>query len=134
MMTIAEIEREAELAAATIDIKWDAVSSDNSATQEMFRFLDELCTLYEKLISGKSVIMPDTDSPLSYDELERNADLVAEELYAGFVLKHVWLRKNMIDRIIADSGSVDMPETPYINNPLHGKWLRNNYEDRNYED
>lgn len=125
MMTIDEIEREAELEAATIDIRWDGVSSTDSATQELFRFLDELCTLYEKLISGKSVIMPDTSSPLSYDELERSAELVAEELYSGFVLKHVWLRKNMIDRIIADSGSMDMPDTPYINNPM---WSRNKYE------
>ena len=117
MLTINEIEREAAADAATIEIQWNKVTLSASDMQAKFRFLDDLCTLYEKLTAGKSVLYPDEDTALPFDDIEKYTLLVADELYNGFVVKHVYLRYQQIERILADSGSVEMVNTPYINNP-----------------
>jgi hypothetical protein len=111
-MTLNELKQDAELAAVTIDLNWDKLEDP----QEAKYFVDALTTgmtmipelevLYTKLTSGKSVLFPDEDTPLQYDDLEQYTELVAEELHAAYIIQSVYDKYEKVNNIIALSESV----------------------------
>jgi hypothetical protein len=111
-MDMQELKAEAALAANEIEIQWDMLDNpkyraDFEATLEKAsRFVPELEGLYVKLTSGKSVLEPDTDSPLPYADIEKYTGLVEEELFNGYVLQEILNKYNMINAVItADAGN-----------------------------
>jgi len=60
----------------------------------------DLESLYTKLTSGKSVLNPDDDSPLSFDDVEKYTLLVSEELFNGYILQELHNKYRTIQSII----------------------------------
>lgn len=113
MYSVDEIRNQAYEAANHIDINWDAMDATPGRHEAMKKsfasntmLLPELISLYEKLTSGKSVVTPDEDTPLNFKEVEEYSELVADELYAGFVLEAVGDKYTKINTIIELSGSL----------------------------
>lgn len=113
MYTIEELKREAVLAANEHEIAWDRM--EDPAIREDFEVLltkgasmvQDLESIYTKLTSGKSVVTPEQDTPLGYDDLEKYTQLVAEELLAGYILQEIYTRFTLVEGIIQASGSLD---------------------------
>jgi hypothetical protein len=111
-MTLNELKQDAELAAVTIDLNWDKLEDPFeaaalvSALERGTQLLPELESIYTKLTSGKSVLTPEEDTPLGYDDLEKYTAIVAEELHAAYVLAAVKDKYEKVNSIIALSGSV----------------------------
>lgn len=111
--TIDEIKREAEVAAATIDLNWEKLEDPAEALVLITKLdlganmIPDLESIYTKLTSGKSVVMPDEDSPLGYDDLEKYTEVVAEELHAAYVLAAIKETYVKVNSIIALSGSME---------------------------
>lgn len=114
MFTLEEIKRDAVLEASAFDMNWDKLEDPAEAevlTKNLelgVKMLPELESLYTKLISGKSVVMPDAESSLSEEELEDAVYAVAEELYSAYVLATIKETYDQVNRIIALSGNMDM--------------------------
>ena len=111
--TIDEIKRHAQLAAATIDLNWEKLDDPAEAavlTEKLdlgIKMLPDLESIYTKLTSGKSVLLPDEDSPLGYDDLEKYTEVVAEELHAAYTLAAIKETYDQVNTIIALSGSME---------------------------
>lgn len=111
MYTIDEIKKEAELNSLAIDINWDKLEDPQeleyfkSRLTKGMEMLPDLESLYKKLTSGKSVVFPEAESPLEFDEQEHYTELVAEELFAAYMLQSVYDRFQKVNSIIELSGS-----------------------------
>ena len=113
-MNMQDLKAEAVLAANEIEIQWDMM--DNPGHRADFeytlekanKFVPELEGLYTKLTSGKSVLEPETDSPLVYTDIEKYTGLVAEELFNGYVLQEILNKYKMINAVI--TADLDNPE------------------------
>lgn len=113
MFTLDEIKKEAETAAFTVDINWDNLQDANEREYLEKRLtkgmsmIPKLESLYTKLTSGKSVVLPDSETALAFEEIEHYAELVADELYAAYILQSVYDRYEKVNSIIALSGSME---------------------------
>lgn len=105
-MTVNELKVEAIRTANEYDINWDKLNDlkyrhDFVTSIEMaLAELPTIETLYEKLISGKSVVTPDEDTSLPLDELEEYQMVVAEELAEAYVLQEILHKFNMVEAVI----------------------------------
>lgn len=112
MLTIEEIKHEAELAAVDVDLNWERLEDPqeaevlNTQLNKCITLLPDLESLYTKITSGKSVVFPDAETSLSFDEIEQYADLVAEELHAAYMLLAIKDKYDKVNNIIALSGSM----------------------------
>lgn len=105
-MTLDDLKAEALVVANKIGINWDNlddVKKRHSFEQMVKRNHDlvpDLESLYTKLISGKSVLNPENDSPLTFDEIEKYTMFVSEELFNGYVLRELHSKYETIQSII----------------------------------
>ena len=113
MLTIEEIKAEAELEASTYEFNWEQLEDprERQYLEERLakttKMLPTIESLYTKLTSGKKVVLPDTDTSLTFDESEHYAMLVAEELYSAYILHNIRDRYEKVNSIIALSGSME---------------------------
>lgn len=104
-MNIKDIKTQAELEAAAFEINWESLEYPlyrkdfEDVMQKASTFLPELESLYTKLTSGKSVLQPDTSTPLDFREVEEYSGLVAEELYSAYVLASIYEKYTRIQSI-----------------------------------
>jgi hypothetical protein len=114
LMNINELKAEAEIAADQIDINWKALENPEyrkdfeETLSKAVKFLPELESLYKKLTSGKSVMNEGEDTPLGFEDVEKYSDLVAEELFNGYVLQSVYHKYTAIENIL--KAALDNPE------------------------
>ncbi len=112
MMTIAEIKKDAQLAAAMFDLNWEKLEDPKEAailTEKLelsTKMLPELEALYTKLTMGQSLILPDAETALGEEEIEDMAWAVAEELHAAYQLATIKETYEQVTRIIQLSGSL----------------------------
>jgi homoserine dehydrogenase len=105
-MNLNELKQEAELAANEIQLNWDQLDDPREATkfttilQQGTRMIPDLEHLYTKLSSGKSVVTPNKESTLSYEELERYRQLVEDELHAAYLIQAVYDKFEKVNSII----------------------------------
>lgn len=113
-MTLDDLKAEAVHAANQIGINWDTL--DDIKERQYFEqmvsrgslLVPDLESLYTKLTSGKSVLNPDDDSPLSFDDIEKYTLLVSEELFNGYILQELHTKYKTIQAIIeADQKNPD---------------------------
>jgi len=113
-MNMNELKAEAAIAADRIDINWEALENPEhrkdfeDVLKKAVLFLPELESLYTKLTSGKSVMHEDEDTPLGFEDVEKYSDLVAEELFSGYVLQSVYHKYTEIERVM--QAALDNPE------------------------
>jgi hypothetical protein len=105
-MTLDSIKKEAAIAANEIQLNWESL--DNPKYRKDFemileraeQFVPELEVLYAKLTSGKSVMLPDEDTSLSFEDVEKYSSLITEELFNGYVLQELYHKYKMVNAII----------------------------------
>ena len=113
-MNMDDLKAEAEIAADQIDINWKALENPEyrkdfeGTLGKAVKFLPELESLYKKLTSGKSVMNEGEDTPLGFEDVEKYSDLVAEELFSGYVLQSVYHKYREIERVM--QAALDNPE------------------------
>jgi hypothetical protein len=113
-MNMDEMKAEAAYAADQIDINWTALENPEyrkdfeQVLTKAVKFVPELESLYTKLTNGKSVMNEDEDTPLGFEDVEKYSDLVAEELFNGYVLQSLYHKYTEIERVMA--AALDNPE------------------------
>ena len=113
-MNMDELKAEAEIAADQIDINWKALENPEyrkdfeGVLKKAVKFVPELESLYVKLTNGKSVVNPDEDTPLGFEDVEQYSTLVEEELFNGYVLRSLYRKYTAIENVI--KASLDNPE------------------------
>jgi hypothetical protein len=113
-MNMDQLKAQAEIAADEIEINWDALENPEyrkdfeDVLNKAMLFIPELESLYTKLTSGKSVMNEDEDTPLGFEDVEKYSDLVAEELFNGYVLQSVYHKYTEIERVM--QAALDNPE------------------------
>ncbi len=118
-MKMSEIKADAVKAANEIEINWEELENPKyrddfeKVLTQATEFVPELEGLYSKLTSGKSVLNPDEDTPLDYTDVEQYTDLIAEELFSGYVLQELYHKYTMVQNVI--QAALDNPDqTDYI--------------------
>ncbi len=100
-----EIREKASVAANSFDFNWDKIDTDPMERQYLENQLNpyknsavlkELESIHTKLTSGKSVVMPDEDTAIPYDEVETYIQAVEEELFSGYILQELQIRYDLI--------------------------------------
>jgi hypothetical protein len=105
-MTLDDLKAEAAVVANQIGINWDNLDDikERHIFEQMVKrghdMVPDLESLYTKLTSGKSVLNPDDDSPLSFDDVEKYTLLVSEELFNGYILQELHNKYRTIQSII----------------------------------
>lgn len=113
-MNIDQLKEDAALAADQIDIQWGKLENPiyradfERTLRRAAAFVPELESLYKKLTAGESVMMPDEQSPLGYEDLEKYSALVEEELFNGYVLQSLYHKYNAIENVMR--AVLDNPE------------------------
>ena len=113
-MDINQLRADAEIAADQIDINWKALENADyrkdfeGVLQKAVKFVPELENLYTNLTSGKSVVTPEEDTPLGFEDVEQYSALIEEELFNGYVLRSLYQKYTAIENII--QASLDNPE------------------------
>jgi hypothetical protein len=112
MISLDDIKADAQRAAYSLtDIKWeqlDTPEGDSRMRQSLqyaVSVLPDLESIYTKLTNGKSVLLPDADSPLPYEEQEEYAMLIAEQLHQTYILAEVKSIYEKVTQIIELSRS-----------------------------
>lgn len=105
-MELNDIKRIAKQMSHDIQIQWDMLEQDPQYVVEFERVLSranqllpDLETLYQTIQEGKSVLSPDEDTPLTFEQKETYLHLLEEELLAGYELQEVWERYQLIKSI-----------------------------------
>ena len=112
-MTLDELKQEAVLNANTIEIQWERMNDPKTAKEfedalEVGTVLiPDLESLYTKLTSGKSVAFPGSESPLPYEDQEKYAALVEEQLFEAYVIQEVLHKFRCITNIIDLANPLD---------------------------
>ena len=106
-MTLDDIKRTALNHPEPLQIMWDQLDQDPQYTEEFERTLGVVIqnlpileSLYTKLTSGKSVLLPDSDTALKYDEIEQHTMLIAEELVATYEMADLYDRYTKVKNVI----------------------------------
>lgn len=113
-MDINILKEEAAITADQIDIQWGKL--ENPTYRKDFErtlikasaYVPELEGLYKKLTAGESVMNPDEETPLSYEDLEKYSKLVEEELFNGYVLEALYKKYRAVEDVI--QAAIDNPE------------------------
>ena len=63
-------------------------------------FVPELEGLYKQLTSGQSVMFPDEQTSLKYEDIEKYSALVEEELFNGYVLRSLYHKYEAIENVM----------------------------------
>ena len=114
-MTLDEIKQDAIQDALTIDLNWEQLNDPreakyfSEALEKGVRMIPDLESLYTKLTSGKSVLMPDEPTALKFDDVEKYTQLVEEELHAAYVIAEVYDKFQKINAIIKLANPLDNP-------------------------
>ena len=115
-MNITEMQNDAVLMAAEIEINWEQLNDDTYRAEfvevldKAEKLLPTLESMYTKLMSGKSVAFPDADTPLQYNDLEQYRRVIGEELYSGYVLREVYHKFRMVEAVMNSAYPLDNPE------------------------
>ena len=111
-MTLDEIKQDAELAAVNVPLNWELLEDEKEAKhlvqslQMGMQLIPELESIYTKVSSGKSVLFPDSDSALPFEDVEKYTEMLAEELHAAYVIQAVYDKYEKVNSIIQLSGSM----------------------------
>jgi hypothetical protein len=111
-MTLNEIKQKAESTAVGVELDWERLENEKDANYlverlQMWRqLIPDLESLYTKVSSGKSVLLPDSDTSLSYAATEKYTAMIAEELHAAYVMQSVYDKYEKVNSIIQLSRSV----------------------------
>jgi hypothetical protein len=113
-MDINTLKEEAAVAADQIDIQWGKL--ENPTYRKDFErtlikasaYVPELENLYTKLTAGESVLFPNEESPLSYEDMEKYSGIVQEELFNGYVLEALYKKYRAVEDVI--QAAIDNPE------------------------
>jgi len=105
-MNVEDMKKEAALAANTIDINWEQL--DNPTYRKDFEnvlkraqlLIPDLESLYLKLSSGKSVLLPDEPTSLSFEDTEKYREIVEEELFNGYILQELYHKYESINAVM----------------------------------
>ena len=105
-MNMDDIKKEAALAANTIDINWEQL--DNPTYRKDFEnvlkratlLIPDLESLYLKLSSGKSVLLPDEPTSLSFEDTEKYRNIVEDELFNGYILQELYHKYESINAVM----------------------------------
>lgn len=117
-MSPEDMRAEAAIAANEIEINWDAMDDPTYrkdfelVLKKASEFVPELEQLYSKLSSGKSVLMPDEDTPLDFADVEKYRGLIAEELFSGYILQELYHKYNMINAVITADKEKPLDKLP----------------------
>ncbi len=112
-MTLDELKQEAAVNANTIEIQWERMDDPKVARdfENTLNFstviIPDLETLYTKLTSGKSIAFPDSDSPLPYDDQEKYAKMVEDQLFEAYVVQEVLHKFRCVRSIIELANPLD---------------------------
>ena len=112
-MTLDELKQEAAVNAGTIEIQWERM--DDPKTAKEFEdalevgtvLIPDLESLYTKLTSGQSVAFPDSESPLPYEDQEKYAQLVEDQLFEAYVIQEVLHKFRCIRNILDLANPLD---------------------------
>lgn len=105
-MTLDEIRQEAIRVANTYDINWDKLADPIEAKYletALNRGIPLLEDAHQKLSNGKSVVFPNLDSPLPYEEREEALQLVEENLFDAYILQEIHTRYTLINNILTNA-------------------------------
>jgi hypothetical protein len=101
-----EMKKHAVLAAHAIDISWDKLENPlyrrdfERTLQRASLLVPDLEGLYEKLSNGESVLLPDEPTSLGFEDTEKYLDLVAEELFNGYILQELYHKYESINAVM----------------------------------
>jgi hypothetical protein len=118
-MTLSDLQREAELKATEVEINWDIAESKFfvEALEQGTLLIPDLESLYTKLTSGKSVVSPGQESSLSYEDKEKYADMIADQLFEAYVVREVLHKYKCITNIMNLAYPHDTPKQALDNPP-----------------
>ena len=111
METLQELQREAELKANEVEINWDIAESKffEEALEQGTLIIPDLENLYTKLTEGKSVVFPNQESSLSFEDKEKYAEMIAERLFEAYVVREVLHKYKCITNIMNLAYPLDNP-------------------------
>lgn len=113
-MTIAELEKDAAIAASAYEINWEQLEDERyrkdfvSSLEMGIALVEELESLYVKLSNNQSVVFPDTDSPLPFNDIEKYRMLIGQELYSSYVFREIYHKYKMVEAVM--SAALDTTE------------------------
>lgn len=110
-MTLDALRADAVNAANKIELNWEAF--DNRVERQYFEemttkgkaMIPELESLYLKLTSGKSVVVPEEGTTLGYTEVETYTEALADELHHAYILEELHTKYTTIESIIKTEAS-----------------------------
>lgn len=110
-MTLSDLQREAELKATEVEINWDIAEGKffAEALEQSILIIPDLESLYTKLTSGKSVVFPDQQTSLPYEEQEKYTDMIADRLFEAYVVREVLHKYKCITNIMNLAYPLDNP-------------------------
>jgi len=116
METLQELQREAELKANEVEINWDITEGKffESALEQGTALIPDLESLYTKLTSGQSVVFPGQESSLSFEDKEKYAGMIADQLFEAYVIREVLHRYKCITNIMNLAYPLDNPPTDQL--------------------
>lgn len=112
-MTLDELKQEAAVKANKIEIQWERMNDPNTAKdfenalEVNTVLIPDLESLYTKLTNGQSVLFPDSDSPLPYDDQEKYAAMVEDSLFEAYVIQEVLHKFRCITNILDLANPLD---------------------------
>jgi hypothetical protein len=114
-MNIEDIKKEASLGVHEIQIDWEKMEDPiyrrdfESIIERAIQLIPDLEGLYVKLTSGKSVLFPEEETSLPYDDVEKYKDLVAEELFNGYLLQELLNKYRVVNDVMNAAYPLDNP-------------------------
>lgn len=105
-MSLDQLKQEAIREAHMIEINWEQLDNPNyradfeHVMKRASEFVPDLESMYTKLTSGKSVLMPGEDTSLSFEDIEKYTEMISEELFNGYVLQELYHKYEMVNAVI----------------------------------
>jgi hypothetical protein len=113
-MNLDEMKQDAAIAADNIGINWKKLENPEykadfeRTLKRASMFVPELEGLYKKLTSGESVLIPDEQTSLNFEDKEKYLNLIEEELFNGYVLRSLYHKYAAVENVI--QAALDNPE------------------------
>jgi hypothetical protein len=104
-----QLKKDAELAASEYDIDWELIDNPNNHEYLRLslgygsRMIPQLEKILTKLQRGESILLPNQESPLPFEELERYREFISNELYQAYILDAIKTKMELIESIINQS-------------------------------
>jgi hypothetical protein len=104
-----------------VEINWDIAESKFfvEALEQGTLLIPDLESLYTKLTSGKSVVFPGQESSLSYEDKEKYAEMIADQLFEAYVVREVLHKYKCITNIMNLAYPHDTPKQALDNPPTN---------------